>query len=386
MTVTQIYQLVNAATNEAIGATAVANEDLSNLVDVGHAVFNGEAVDKYVKALVNHVGKMVFAIRKYQGSVPSLMYDDWEFGSVVEKIRTGLPSATENDSWSLTDGSSYDPNVFYQPSVSVKFFNSLRTFEVPVSITELQVKQSFSSASQMNGFLEMIFTSIENTMTLKVDEMVMRTINNFIAETFYDEFPLGVYSTGTSVKAVNLLYLYNQRYSTSLTAGDAVTTPEFLKFAAYTMGLIASRMSKYSTLFNIGGKATFTPKDQMRCVMLADFSQALNPYLKSVTYHDELIALPPAETVPFWQGSGTGYAFSSTSAINVKLASDNTKTVEASGILAVLFDRWACGVNNTNRRVKTHEVVKAEFFNYWYKQDVNYFNDLDENFVVFYVA
>lgn len=385
MTVTQIYSLVNAATNEAIGATAVVNEDLSNLVDVGAAVFDGEAVDKYVKALVNHVGKMVFAIRKYDGSVPSLMYDDWEYGSVVEKIRTGLPAATENESWSLENGQSYDPNVFYKPSVSVKFFNSLRTFEVPVSITELQVKQSFSNASQMNGFIEMIFTSIENTMTLKTDEMIMRTINNFIGETFYDEFPLGVYTT-SSVKAINLLYLYNQRYGTSLTAAAAVTTPEFLKFAAYTMGLVASRMSKYSTLFNIGEKPTFTPKDQMRCVMLADFSQALNPYLKSVTYHDELIALPAAETVPFWQGSGTSYAFSDTSSINIKLASDDDVTVSASGILAVLFDRWACGVNNTNKRVKTHEVVKAEFFNYWYKQDCNYFNDLDENFVVFYVA
>ena len=385
MTVTQIYSLVNAATNEAIGATAVVNEDLSNLVDVGAAVFDGEAVDKYVKALVNHVGKMVFAIRKYDGSVPSLMYDDWEYGSVVEKIRTGLPAATENSSWALENGQSYDPNVFYKPSVSVKFFNSLRTFEVPVSITELQVKQSFSNASQMNGFIEMIFTSIENTMTLKTDEMIMRTINNFIGETFHDEFPLGVYST-SSVKAVNLLYLYNQRYGTSLTAAAAVTTPEFLKFAAYTMGLVASRMSKYSTLFNIGEKPTFTPKDQMRCVMLADFSQALNPYLKSVTYHDELIALPAAETVPFWQGSGTSYAFADTSSINIKLASDDEVTVSASGILAVLFDRWACGVNNTNKRVKTHEVVKAEFFNYWYKQDCNYFNDLDENFVVFYVA
>ena len=385
MTVTQIYSLVNAATNEAIGATAVVNEDLSNLVDVGAAVFDGEAVDKYVKALVNHVGKMVFAIRKYDGSVPSLMYDDWEYGSVVEKIRTGLPAATENSSWALENGQSYDPNVFYKPSVSVKFFNSLRTFEVPVSITELQVKQSFSNAAQMNGFIEMIFTSIENTMTLKTDEMIMRTINNFIGETFHDEFPLGVYST-SSVKAVNLLYLYNQRYGTSLTAAAAVTTPEFLKFAAYTMGLVASRMSKYSTLFNIGEKPTFTPKDQMRCVMLADFSQALNPYLKSVTYHDELIALPAAETVPFWQGSGTSYAFADTSSINIKLASDDDVTVSASGILAVLFDRWACGVNNTNKRVKTREVVKAEFCNDWYKQDCNYFNDLDENFVVFYVA
>lgn len=384
MDVNQIYELVNGATEEALGKSGLVQEDLGNIVDIGKTVADEDAYDKYVKALVNRIGKVVFVNRKYQGNVPSMLYDDWEFGSVLQKIRVGLPEATENESWNLENGQSYDPNIFYKPEVSVKFFNQMTTFEVPISITELQVKQSFTSRTELNGFIEMIFTAISNTMTIKVDSLIMRTLNNMIGETLYAEVPGGTYTGRSGVKAVNLLYLYNTRYGTSLSAADAVTTPEFLKFATYQMGLIASRMTKMSSLFNMGGVPSFTPKEDMHCVMLADFSQAIGPYLKADTFHDDMIALPDIETVPYWQGSGTGYAFADTSKIYITTASNHAIT--ATGVLGVLYDKWACGVNGTNKRVKNHEVVKAEFFNYWYKQDGRYFNDGNENFVLFYVA
>ena len=60
MEVKQIYQLVNTTTQEVLGESAVVKEDLSNIVDVGTAVFNANAIDKYVKSLVNHIGKVIF--------------------------------------------------------------------------------------------------------------------------------------------------------------------------------------------------------------------------------------------------------------------------------------------------------------------------------------
>ncbi|WP_457835937.1 phage major capsid protein, partial [Staphylococcus aureus] len=77
----------------------------------------------------------------------------------------------------------YKQDVFHQPKVEAKFFNSKVTFEIPMSFTELQVKESFSSAEQLNGFISMITTSIENSMTVKLDSLIMRAINNMIAET-----------------------------------------------------------------------------------------------------------------------------------------------------------------------------------------------------------
>lgn len=391
MTVQQIHTLMNTVTSEILGKSDIVAEDLSNVVDVGKELFSNTDVDNYVKSLVNHIGKVIFVNRPYTGNVPSMMMDSWEFGSVLEKIQADIPQATENSSWELTDGKSYDPNVFYKPSVSVKFFNSRVTFEVPMSFTEKQVKESFSNAAQLNGFLSMLYNAVDKSMTVKVDSLVMRTIDNMIAHTLHAEFPTvndGNYSAVSGTKAVNLLKLYNAKYSKTLTAESAITDPDFIRYASYIMGVYADRMGKLSTLFNVGKKERFTPSDMLKVVMLSDFEKAASTYLYADTWHNENVKLPTAETVPYWQGSGQDYSFANTSDIHVNITDGSGGTVEivAAGILAIMYDKDAMGVCNTDRRVTTQYNAKAEFFNNFYKFDASYFNDLNENFVVFFVA
>ena len=380
MTVSQVYSLVNDAVKEAIGETAVVNEDLSNVVDIGTSIFDANAVDAYVKSLVNHIGKVIFVNRKYSGSVPSVLRDGWEFGSIVEKIRAELPEAQANASWSLTNGASYDPNVFIEPEVHAKFFNSKVTFEVQLSRAEKQVKQSFSNATQLGAFVSMLYNEVDKQMTVAIDKLVMMTISLAIGATMDDD-SAGQNTSGT--KAVNLLYLYNTTYGTSLTAAGALTTPEFLKFATYMIGLYSDRMEKISKLFNIEGNARFTPDDRRQLVLLSDFAKAIGPYSLAPAYNEQYLRLPDADTVPYWQGSGTGYALSDVSAIDVTHGAD---TFQYAGILGVMFDRDAIAVCNEDRRVTTQYNPKGEFFNNFYKFDCSYFADYGENIVVFYVA
>ena len=384
MKVEQIYSLMNNVTSEILGKTDLVAEDLSNVVDLGNELLGASDVDNYVKSLVNQIGKVIFVNRPYTGSVPSVLMDGWEFGSVLEKISADIPQASENEDWELTDGKDYSPNVFYKPSVSAKFFNKKVTFEVNMSFTEKQVKESFSSATQLNGFLSMLYNAVDKSMTVKIDSLVMRTINNMTAEVAYSEYVDAPFNSKSTVKAVNLLKLYNDKFSATLTPEKAITNPEFIRFASMTMSLYKDRLSKISTLFNVGGKERFTPADMLHIVMLSDFMSSANAYLQSDTFNDEYTALPNAETIPYWQASGEDYSFNSVSKINVKNASGHT--VEMSGILAVMFDTDALGVTNLDRRVTTNYNAKAEFFNNFYKFDAGYFNDLNENFVVFFVA
>lgn len=384
MEVTQIHALVNNATKEALGVENILNEDLSNVVDVGTEIFNQNAVDQYTKSLVNHIGKVIFVNRAYSGSAPSVLMDGWEFGSVLEKISSKLPTAVENESWALNDGQSYNPYVFHAPEVSAKFFNKRVTFEIDMSYTERQVKQSFSSAEQLNAFLSMLFNNVEKSMTIKLDELVMRTINNMTAETAKAEYGEAAFNTKSGVKAVNLLYEYNQQNSTSLTAAEAIRTPEFLKYCAYKIGMVQSRLHRMSTLFNVGGTEKFTPPEKLHTVFLSEFYSAANVYLSSNTYHNGLVKLPEADIVAYWQGSGKDYNFDSTSQINVTTSTG--ATVNLTGVIGVMFDRDALGVANLDRRVTTAYSAKGEFYNNFYKTDVGYFNDLNENFVVFFVA
>lgn len=384
MNVQQIYTLMNNVTQEVLGQTALVKEDLSNVIDMGTEVFNQNAIDAYVKSLVNHIGKVIFVDRAYRGSAPSVLMDGWEYGSVLEKIQMELPTAQENDSWDLTDGQSYDPNIFYKPKVTAKFFNNRVTFEVPMSFTEMQVKQSFSNAQQLNAFTSMIYNAIDKSLTIKIDSLIMRTINNMIASTIHADYGTDALNSKSGTRAVNLLYLYNQKFGTTLTADKALVTPEFVRFASLQMYLYLGRLSKLSTLFNIGGKDRFTPRDLLHVVMLDAFRHASDVYLQSETYHNEFVDLPKSEEVPYWQGTGKGYSFADTSTVNVKTA--DGADVNASGILAVMFDRDCLGVSNLDRRVTTNYNPKAEFFNNWFKFDAGYFNDENENFVVFFIA
>lgn len=384
MEVKQIYDIMNTVTNEILGTENLVKEDLSNVVDIGNEIFNASAVDNYVKSLINHIGKVVFVNRPYAGSAPSVLMDGWEFGSVLQKITVELPEAQENESWNLTDGASYDPNVFKKPQVSTKFFNKRVTFEVQLSFTEMQVKESFDSVDQLNAFMSMLYNAIDQSMTVKTDSLVMRSINNMIGETVYAEYGAANLNSKSTNKAINLLYLYNQQYNKNLTAAAALTDPDFIRYAAYIMGITANRMSKISKIFNVGGKARFTPADLLHVVMLTDFKKAADVFLQSNTFNEEFTKLPRAEEVPYWQGSGTGYAFADTGKVYIKTASGHDETI--TGILGVMFDRDALGVTNMNKRVKQNYIPNAEFFNNWYKYDAGYFNDLNENFVVFFVA
>lgn len=393
MEVKQIYNLINGVSSEVLGKKGLVNEDLTGLVDLGNEIFNQHVLDNYVKSLVNHIGKVVFVNRPYSGKVPSVLMDAWEFGSVLEKISADVPKAEENDTWNLTDGTEYKQDVFHKPTVSAKFFNSKVTFEVPVSITERQVKESFSSAAQLNGFLSMIYSAVEKSMTIKTDALVMRTINNMIAETLNaDETAFGLdpstnkvdYSAASTVRCVNLLKLYKDKTGANLTPAAAITTPDFIRFAAYIMGLYSDRLQTISTLFNVGGKERFTPKDVLHTVLLSDFAAAAKTYLYADTFHEDNVLLPKAETVASWQATGEDYAFENVSKIDVKSASG--ASISVSGILGVMFDRDALGVTNLDRRVTTNYNAKAEFFNSYYKFDAGYFNDTNENFVVFFIA
>ncbi len=389
MEVKQIYEIMNSVTEELLGESGLVNEDLSNIVELGQQFENVVGLDNYVRKLPDHVGRVVFVNRTYNGRAPRVLMDGWEYGSILEKIAARIPEAVENEDWELQDGTSYDPNVFHAPDVLGAFWNKRTTFEIDMSITEDQVKSSFSSVTQLNGFLSMILNAIETSLTMKLDALIMRTINNMIGETLYAEVPGGTYTGRSGVKAVNLLYLYNtamygEDTSQYLEAAAAIHTPEFIRYASMTMANYMDRLKVASSLFNIGGETRFTPDDLLHVVMLSEFKNAAGAYLQSDVFNTEYTALPEAESVVYWQGSGTGYGFGDTSQIKITTASGHDVT--ASGILAVMFDRDTLGVCNQERKVNTHYNEKANFWNYFYKQFAGYFNDTNENFVVFYAA
>lgn len=382
MKTTQIYEIMNDVTQEVLDGVSV-QEDLSNIVEIGDAVFNANAYENYVKALVNRIGKTIFVARAYMGGAPSVLIDSFEYGSILMKVECEIPEANESETWNLEDGVSVDPNIFKSPRVSTKFYNNQVTFEIQMSFVEKQIKQSFTSINELNSFISMIYNAIDKSMTIKVDKLISMTIANFMGETLYNEYPNADYDTKSGVRAVNLLYLYNQIATTPITKAQALHDTEFLKFACKTIGLYVGYLTKISTLFNMGGKAKFTPQDLMHIVMLDEFAKASEVYLQSDTFHNELVKLPKYETLPYWQSSGATYDFDDTSRINIKTAQGHT--IDASGIISCIWDRDSLGVTNYDRRATSQYNARGEFVNMFFKMDARYWNDFNEQFVLFFI-
>lgn len=374
MKVTQIAAILNTINAEVIGKSAVVAEDLSNIVDVGKEVIGAVDIENYTRSLIDRIGRVVFWDRTYNSTAPNILKDSWEFGSIMEKIRCELPDVEENPSWKLTKGQSYDPFIFNPPTVKAKFFNSKTTFEIPISFVEDQIKSAFTSASEMSRFFAMIENRVIMKMTLCTDSMIMRTINNLIAEKF-----------AANNNVINLLANYNTEKGTTLTAAKALSDKEFLRYACKQISLYSDYLTRASMLFNDKGYVTFTPKENQKIVMLSEFDKSAEVYLYSDTYHNNFVQLDGYTTVPYWQGSGTGdnFDFDEISKISVKTASGTD--IEKTGIIGVIFDENACAVCNENPRTTSQYNAKGEFINYFHKWDCSYINDTNENCIVFVV-
>ena len=377
-TVNQIFNIVNDVAKQTFGEKAISVVDTSTLVALGDAVLKSdENTENFTNTLVDRIGKTVFSTRAYTtDNAEGMVREPFEYGCILQKIYVDLPDAKENNSWEIGKGN-YTPTFapVIKPTLKQKLFNKQTTWEIDVTIPDFMLRTAFTSATEMAVLIDAIFTSMENMMQIALENNKNLTRANFIASKLHSNKPCG---------AINLLHLYNTLTSQTLTVDACMRDLGFLKWSTQQINLWAKRLSKMSTLFNDEGYKRFTPQSDLIVNVLQDYDSAINSYLQSDTYHNEMTKIASSySTVPYWQGSGSNYTFEDTSKIDVKI--DETTTITESGIIAVLYDRDAMGVTITERRGTTQRNNKDEYTDYFNKATYGYFNDLSENGIVFYV-
>lgn len=389
----QIASVLNATIEKEItGEVDLIQEDLSNIVDVGKIVSTSLTaagqVNSFVQTLIDRVGKVKYVDRTYRSQAPNIVKDSFEYGSILMKVRAEVPDFQENTSWKLGDLDGYgikdkeelDPFVISAPNATQQVYNSRITFEAPITIGEIQLKQAFTSASEMGRFIAMIENRIQLKMTLATDALIMRTINNLI----------GLKIGASSANVVNILALYNAAVGAgnTLTAEQALRSTEFLRYATKTIALYKDYLKSASTKYNEGDYLTFTPEDRLKFVVLSEFAKDMETYLYADTYHNEFVKMDGYSTVPYWQSQGDGVDdYNIRSGLDIKCTDGtNTYTVVQSGIVGVMFDEEAAAVVNENYRTTAQYNARGEYTNYFYKWDAGYMNDTYENCLVFLVA
>ena len=393
MNYTQVATLINSITTEKLGTSAILEDNLSNVVDVGEQILNNISYDAFCSALVDRITKVIFVDRKYTGAMATLRREDWEYGIKQKIYLTELPIAVDDETYQLSNGTSYDENKFTSSAVAAKFYQNTDAFRVDISIADKQVKTAFASAGELNSFISMVLNGVDTAIELRLEGLASSVVSTLIGNVIYDDIPdLDLSKTG--VKAVNLLKLYNDQFDHNgadpLTVDEALFTPEFIRFAVLIISQYQERLKRASTLFNCGGLVRHTPATKQKLLLLANLKNAADVYLQSDTFNEQYTALPGSETIAYWQGSGTDYGFDSVSKIHIDIKdpADGTKTVEveASGILGVLFDYDSAGIDCEEKTVTEHRNAAAQFTNLFYHQSARYWIDLNENAVVFFIG
>ena len=380
-----IHAEVNKIVTNVLGENAsLLSEDFSNIVDIGRDFQNADKLDAFYTQLHDMIVRNIYVDRPYDASLPSVLYEEWEYASMLGKVQADLLQATTNEAWDLPNGSSIDPFVINKPSVSQKFFNKAVSFEIDITKPEDQVKGAFQSRQDMERFFAMIDTQVRNSMNLRIEALIFATIGNMIGVT---------YGSGTaSPRCVKLLSDYNTLAGTSLTADKALINEGFLKYACNVIMKYPKKLSKFRTLYNEGGKARHTPSSDLHVIMQVDFATAVKTHLQSTTYHKDLVSLPRYEEVACWQGANDTDSLASNMSLDATIVKpdgngdETTASVSVGYIAGVMFDHNALGVLKPERKVKSIYNPKGEYFNDFHKWTSRYFNDFDENFVLFLIA
>ncbi len=340
--VKQIPTILNDSIKAVLGQNAPAEIDTNTFVSMGQKIAEMDLYDLFYKELVNRIVKTVYFIRSYNGNTRNILRDEHEYGAFIQKVYYMLPDASENPIFEVAQGAldgdtvtGYKQQSPYdiEQTIPVKslVYGGKGAWALEVIRPVEQIKSAFLSYAAMQAFIDGLYTSINNRYELDVENLTNMAANTSIARCIADG------------RARNLLSEYNTATERSLTVSQALRDVEFLKFATQEIKQTIDNMQKMSTVFNGAKYATFTPRENLVVEVLSRFSSYVDTYLQSDTFHNELTALPRYESIPFWQGSGTAFAFEDVSAINIKndglnVDSHQTDTVNQTGIIAVLRD------------------------------------------------
>ena len=396
MKVNQISSILNDVYAEVLGAENMIQDDLSNIVSAGQIITSstfGDNFDNYAGKIIDKVGRSIFVDRAYRASDLGIWRDSWEYASMLEKVRCEVGSYTNNDEWTLLDGSDAgtDPDYnstdivdklfkFVAPEVQAKYFNLKTTFRNKISITRKQLRSAFNGASEMGRFIAMIENRIRTKQEIGKQELERRVITN-LACAAYNEGGKNIVDLKTVL-------------GSDKTFAQALKDQDLLRGIGETITMTRNLLKEPSKLYSVT-KAfmNFTPEDLQRLIILDDVDVALRFNLYSDTFNEEFVKLDGYKTVPYWQGrkdaSGTD-TLANRARVNALAlvkgddgAVSKKQVINIDSLVGVLFDRDAAMICNEDPEVRSQYNADGNFTNFFYNYDCSYYNDFDENAIVF---
>lgn len=365
MNTTQLFTIVNDVAKQSMGTEDINVLDTSSLVALGDSVLSSQTnTEAFLNTLVQRIGKTIISFRPYSSSLSLLDVGDMEFGQIMQKTKTQMPIAIEDDTYNLVDGESLDMYVVSKPEVHQKLFVKRTPLAFMKSFQTKALKEAFTSADAMGTFVASIYGEIRNAIELSQENLGRLTMANYMAN-------------ASTQQVYNLVTLYNTATGKTLPTGSTALQEEaFLRYALQVIKNACYKMETMSTMYNDGTEQRHSPRKYQRLASLIDFKTALETQVEYAAFNDNYVKLTSGIDVPYWQ--------SQKSPFDIEVTDEKGTTKELSNIVAFVHDRDALGTYRREEEVLTTPVnARGRYYNTYYHIDNLYFNDLSENGVVF---
>lgn len=379
----QVFEVIKSVLAQTVGGELTAT-NLQDIIDTGNDPTVIGSKEQFTQALVNTLAKNWYTDTAYRSQYYDPFYVDSEqFGAIVQTISVEVPEVRESQAWRTFENGVTQVGQYtvYLPVVHTQYYGKSVSWELPITITYEQWDTAFKSASELSEFVNYVMLMIDNALILHLENMNALNRNNFMAEKISYSQTEGA----SGVHVVNLVEVFAK-----LTGKNAFTVNEYLsdekalRNGVATINQYVDYFDKMNTQFNTAGRQRFTPDNRKVLQVLSAFYTAIESVSLTTAFNEQYARLKKDfQKVPFWQSS-EGFDFDTVSSINVVTSSDGT-SVEQSGIVAFLCDKWAIMHTIKSHRVAVKDFNPEALTMYFYQYRDQYMNDLTMNAVVFTV-
>ena len=376
-----LNELYTEFTGQAV-STPIPTKDFCDTGNDASKILSSK--EQFTKALINRLVKNMFTDAEYRGGFDDIFFEDSEkYGAIVQTISIDMPDVQESHAWrEITSGvTTAGTYTLFTPIINSKIFGKSVSWEIPVAISDEQWNSAVTSEAELNTLVNFVFLAMARKISYHFESINMTNRNNFMAEKIHYQNEVN-----KGLHVVNILKMYHDNVDSTVSTKEAfLKSPDALRYASKILGLYMDYLRKPTVLFNTDNRVNFIPEDRFVCQILSDFKSSMDSVALSTTFNDKFVELPYHRAVPYWESTtataGVALSFDSVSAINIKI--DDTTTIEKSGIIAFMCDKWAIIHTIIKHRVAAKYFEPEAITQYYYQNQDRYINNLSLNACIF---
>lgn len=355
------FVIKNEVVDPSTWTTPLA-EDLRNYADFGKVLSNltvAQLEDLKQQMVETHTNELI--TRTLERKEFGIVRNNAEFRASVQRIvASGEYETLDSHITSLdwNSGNSWHDGKYYGANLDSKLFTKVDTYKVAWSVGDEEYKLSLESADEVIALWTMIEKNVKNTLTKKINALCKRLLCALIDNCM----------SATTPRKILLVTEFSKEYNPNHTttpwtmADIKADRDKYSMFKAFVYSITQQTIgycSESNMIYNDGTVEMFTPKEDIRCVLLNKFANDMAIMTDAIDFHIPKFDVN-YDTINAWQTSGKNIVKSLSDISSITVENGETD-ITYDNIVGVIYDKDAIGITTVVNKT-TKEYVGSEGF------------------------